>query len=190
MKKLEDQAEAAIKAQTEAKEKADSAEAIKKVAESQRKEAKEKMAQAEKELQEALATKDAEIKEADEKTNADDIPLPFPPPHPPAQSDEDSESEDEEEDDALVRKVKEATASKSPPQNEQVLDLTHDEEVEEVPKDVIPLKVSSDSLLADKSIDETLAQIDAEIAVEKAAEVSSQQSSDVQSQPAADVGES
>ncbi|THG12995.1 hypothetical protein TEA_006976 [Camellia sinensis var. sinensis] len=48
----------------------------------------------------------------------------------------------QEEDDALVRKAKEATASKSPPQNEQVLDLTQDEEVEEVPKDVIPSKLS------------------------------------------------
>ncbi|XP_028078018.1 tropomyosin beta chain-like [Camellia sinensis] len=70
LKKLEDQAEAAIKAQTEAEEKVDSTEAIRKVVESQRKEADEKMAQAEKELQEALVTKDAEIKEADEKAYA------------------------------------------------------------------------------------------------------------------------
>ena len=63
MKKLEDQAEEAIKAQTEAEVKA---EAIRKLAESQRREAEEKMAQAEKELQEALATKKAEIKDADE----------------------------------------------------------------------------------------------------------------------------
>ena len=67
MKKLEDQAEEAIKAQTEAEEKAEAAEAIRKVAESQRREAEEKKAQAEKELQKALATKEAEIKDADEK---------------------------------------------------------------------------------------------------------------------------
>ncbi|XP_028064096.1 uncharacterized protein LOC114267278 [Camellia sinensis] len=70
MKKLEDQVEVAIKAQTNAEEKAESAEAIRKVSESQRKAAEEKMAQAEKELQEALATKEVEIKDADEKAYA------------------------------------------------------------------------------------------------------------------------
>lgn len=67
MKKLEDQTEAAIKAQTDAEKKVDSAEAIRKVAKSQKREAEEKMVQAQKELQEALATKEAEIKDADEK---------------------------------------------------------------------------------------------------------------------------
>ncbi|XP_028113937.1 uncharacterized protein LOC114311974 [Camellia sinensis] len=67
MKKMEDQAEAVIKAQNNAEEKAEAAEAIRKVDESQKREAEERMVQAEKELQEALATKDAEIKEADEK---------------------------------------------------------------------------------------------------------------------------
>ena len=43
MKKLEDQDEAAIKAQTNAEEKAEAAEAIRKVAESQKREAEEKM---------------------------------------------------------------------------------------------------------------------------------------------------
>ncbi|XP_028067631.1 uncharacterized protein LOC114270365 [Camellia sinensis] len=69
MKKLEDQAEAASKAQQMAEEKAESAEAIRKVAEAE-KEFKSKMVQAEKELQEALATKNAEIKEVDEKAYA------------------------------------------------------------------------------------------------------------------------
>ncbi|XP_028112994.1 uncharacterized protein LOC114311132 [Camellia sinensis] len=67
MKKLEDQVEEAIKARTEAEENAEAAEAIRKVAESQRREAEEKMTQAEKELQEALATKEAEMKDAEEK---------------------------------------------------------------------------------------------------------------------------
>ncbi|XP_028124005.1 histone H1.10-like [Camellia sinensis] len=70
MKKLEDQAEAATKAQTLAEEKAEAAEAVKKVAEAQKNEAEDKATQAEKELQEALATKKAEIKEADEKAYA------------------------------------------------------------------------------------------------------------------------
>ncbi|XP_028103340.1 uncharacterized abhydrolase domain-containing protein DDB_G0269086-like [Camellia sinensis] len=73
MKKLEDQAEAATKAQTLAEEKAESAEAIKTVAESQKKEAEARAAQAEKELQEALATKEAEIKEVDEKAYAQGV---------------------------------------------------------------------------------------------------------------------
>ncbi|XP_028091795.1 caldesmon-like [Camellia sinensis] len=67
MKTLEDQAEGAIKAQNDAEEKAESAEAIKKVLEAEKREAEEKTAQAQKELQEALATKDAELQAADEK---------------------------------------------------------------------------------------------------------------------------
>ena len=70
MKKLEDQAEAATKAQQMAEEKAESAEAIKKVAEAEKKDAEVKKAQAEKELEQALATKNAEITEADEKAYA------------------------------------------------------------------------------------------------------------------------
>ncbi|XP_028086979.1 uncharacterized protein LOC114287735 [Camellia sinensis] len=112
------------------------------------------MAQVEKELQETLATKDAEIKEADEKAytqdsplrKADAIPLPFPPAQSSSQDigEFESEENDEDEDQALV---------------------------EEVPKEVIPPKVSSDSLLTDKSIDGTLAQFDAEITAKKAAEI-------------------
>ncbi|XP_028119297.1 uncharacterized protein LOC114316818 [Camellia sinensis] len=67
MKKLEDQAEATIKAQTDAEEKTESVEAIKKVLEAKKKVAEEETAQAQKELQEALAMKDAELKAADEK---------------------------------------------------------------------------------------------------------------------------
>ncbi|XP_028117941.1 uncharacterized protein LOC114315535 [Camellia sinensis] len=74
MKKLEDQAEAATKAQTLALEKAESAEAVKKVAEAEKREAEAKKAQAEKELQQALATKEAEVKEADEKAYAQGWP--------------------------------------------------------------------------------------------------------------------
>ena len=57
---------------------------------------------------------------------------------------------------------------------EQVLDLTQDEEGEEVPEDAIAEKASADVILADKSIDETLQEIDAELAAEKAADVASQ----------------
>ncbi|XP_028084311.1 flocculation protein FLO11-like [Camellia sinensis] len=131
---LEDQAEAAIKAQNVAEEKAESAKAIRKVLEAQKGEAGEKMSQVQKELQDALAIKEAEVKAADEKGY-----------------------------------------------NEGVADVTadyekQDEEGEEVPKDAIPEKASSDVPLADKSLDQTLQEIDAKLAAEKAAEMSSQQS--------------
>ena len=117
---------------------------------------------------------------------ADAIPLPFPPAQPPSQDVGESESEDgdEEEDEALVRKSKDAGGAKSPLQNEQVLDLTQDEEGDEVPKDAAYEKESADATLADKSLDDTLAEIDVELVADKAAEMSSQQSSDLQIQPA------
>ncbi|CAL5371449.1 unnamed protein product [Camellia sinensis] len=226
MKKLEDQAEAATKAQTLAEEKAEAAEAIKKVAEAQKNEAEDKATQAEKELQEALATKKAEIKEADEKAyaqgmadvteeyklqvrqacnrgfslgwmsllkrldlpadspfrNADAIPLPFPPLS-PSQAEEESGSEPEDEDDhdaeALMKKPKGDARVKSPSQIEPILDLTQDEEIEEVPKEVNIGMLSSDLLLAERSLSKTLAEIDAELAAEKAAEVFPQESAEV-----------
>ncbi|XP_028109320.1 MAP7 domain-containing protein 1-like [Camellia sinensis] len=142
------QAEAAIKAQNDAEEKANSAEAMKKLLEAEKKDVEEKMAQAQKELQEALATKDAELKAADEKGY-----------------------------------------------NEGVADVTTDYEKqvkqgEEVPKDATAGKTSADVTLADRSIDETLQEIDAELAGEKAAEVSSQQSSELQTQPSVVTKES
>ncbi|THG20904.1 hypothetical protein TEA_016945 [Camellia sinensis var. sinensis] len=135
MKKLEDQAEAATKAQTLVEEKAESAEAIRKVAEAEKRDAEDKKAQAEKELQDALSTKDAEIKAADEKAYAQDA--------------------DEEEDEALVRKSKDANGAKSPPQNEQVLDLTH-EENEDVIKETTPEQASSNVPPINRSLDQTL----------------------------------
>ncbi|KAF5932637.1 hypothetical protein HYC85_028808 [Camellia sinensis] len=209
MKKLEDQAEAATKAQQIAEEKVESAEAIRNVAEAEKIEAKDRKAQAEKELQEALATKDVEIKEADEKAyaqgmadvteeyklqdrqacnrgfslgwmslikkldlpadspfrNADGIPLPFPSPLPP------NGGEDEDEAEVLVRKSREAVGAKSPSLNEQVLDLTQDEDGDAVAKEATPEQGSSDVPQVNKSIDETLAEIDAEIAADKEAEL-------------------
>ncbi|CAL5358175.1 unnamed protein product [Camellia sinensis] len=240
MKKLEEQAEAATKAQQIAEEKAESAEAIRKVAEAEKIEAEDRKAQAEKELQEALATKDVEIKEADEKAyaqgmagvteeyklqvrqacnggfshgwmslikkldlpadspfrNADAVPLLFSPPPPPSQPEDASESEDEDggedEDEAeiLVRKPREAVGAKSHSLNEQVLDLTQAEDGDAVAKEVTPEQGSSNVPQVNKSIDETLAEIDAEIAANKEAEVSLQETSKVQIQPDADVEKS
>ncbi|XP_028077674.1 uncharacterized protein CG45076-like [Camellia sinensis] len=166
MKTLLDQADAAKKAQDEAEKKIDATEAIAKVLTAEKKEAEAKMAEAQKELQHALATTEAEIKATDEKDsplkNTDDLPLPFPPT--PSQSENDSESEEE----TLVRKNKEAVGAQFPSLNEQVVDLSQDEEGE-VSKDATPEKATSDTPIAGKSLDQTLQEIDAELTAERAA---------------------
>ncbi|XP_028127127.1 nucleolin 1-like [Camellia sinensis] len=180
MKKLENQVEAAIKAQTEAEEKAESSEAIRKVAESQRKEAEEKM---------------LNVPEDSPLRKADAIPLPFPLSPPLSQdvgeskSEDGDEDEDKDKDEALVRKSKDTDGAQSPLQKEQVLDLTQDEEGNEVPKDAAYEKVSADVPFVDKSIEETLQGIDAELMAEKVAEVASQQSSEVPAQLTVDAEE-
>ncbi|KAF5933004.1 hypothetical protein HYC85_029175 [Camellia sinensis] len=97
-----------------------------------------------------------------------------------------AQNDAEEKAESVEAIKKEAAGAKSPTQNEQVLDLTQDEEDEEVSKDAILEKASSDVPPANKSIDETLQEIDAELAAEKVAEMSSQQSFEVQTQPAAE----
>ncbi|XP_028075421.1 dynactin subunit 1-like [Camellia sinensis] len=157
IKTLSDQAEAAIKAKDKAEEKADAAEAIAKVLEAQKKEAEKKMVEAQKELQDALAIKEAEIKAADERAYAEG-------------------AADVKED--YKKQVKqEAARFKSPTPNEQVLNLTQDEEGE-VPKNDTPEKTTSDVSIADKSIDQTLKEIDAELSAKKDAENNSQMSSE------------
>ncbi|XP_028102489.1 histone H3.v1-like [Camellia sinensis] len=107
---------------------------------------------------------------------ADDIPLPFPPPPPPSHPEEESESESEDveggDDEGLIRKSKEAVGAKSPSLNEQVLDLTQDNDGDEVIKEATPEQGSSDIPQIGKSVDETLAEIDAEIAADEEAEMS------------------
>ncbi|XP_028069205.1 uncharacterized protein LOC114271767 [Camellia sinensis] len=129
------------------------------------KEAEARAAQAEKELQEALATKEAEIKEVDEKAYAqgvadvtEDYKLQV------SQAEDESESEAEDEnnndDEALVRKSKDAAEAMSFPSTEQVINLTQDEEdgeVEEVSKEAVLGQLSSDLLLAERSLDKTIA---------------------------------
>ncbi|XP_028078385.1 uncharacterized abhydrolase domain-containing protein DDB_G0269086-like [Camellia sinensis] len=211
MKKLEDQAEAATKNHTLALEKAEAAEVVKKVAEAEKREAEAQKVQAQKELQQALATKEAEVKEADEKAyaqgmadvaedyklQADAIPLPFPPPPPEgdSESEADAVDEDEEKDDgdALVRKPKDAVETKSPPPAEQVMDLTLDEEgdeVEGVPRESATGQLSSNLPLAERSVESTVAEIDAEIQAEKAAEEIPPESSEVPVPAVADAQES
>ncbi|XP_028051604.1 actin cytoskeleton-regulatory complex protein PAN1-like [Camellia sinensis] len=198
MKKLEDQAEATTKVQTLALEKAEAAEAVRKVAEAEKREAEVQKAQAKKELQQALATKEAEIKEADEKLDlptdsplrqADAIPLPFPPPPPEGGSESEAEAVDEDEE----RRPKNAAEAKSPPPAEQVMDLTLDEEgdgAEGAPKETATGQLSSNLLLVERSVESTVAEIDAEIEVEKVAEEVPPESFEVPVPAVADAEES
>ncbi|XP_028094335.1 methyl-CpG-binding domain-containing protein 10-like [Camellia sinensis] len=202
MRKLEDQAEAATKAQQMAEEKVESAEAIRKVAEAEKKEAEVKKAQAEKELQQALATKEAEVKEADEKAYAqgmtdvtEDYKLQVRQVEDESETEADAEDEDEgkNDDEALVRKPKDAAEAKSPPSAEQVMDLTLDEEGDEVgeaPKEIAIGELLPDLLLAERNLDNTLAEIDAEIEAEKVAEEVPPESSEVPVPAAANTEES
>ncbi|XP_028110927.1 methyl-CpG-binding domain-containing protein 10-like [Camellia sinensis] len=182
------QAEATIKAQQMAEEKVESAEAIKKVAEAEKKDAEVKKAQAEKELEQALATKNAEITEADEKAYAQgmtDVTEEY------KLQVKQSEAEDEDKDDgdALVRKPKHADEIQSLPQDDQILHLTHEED-EEVIKEATPEQASSDFPPAEKNLDETLAEIDAEIEAEKIAEEVPPESSKVPAPPTVNAEES
>ncbi|CAL5399479.1 unnamed protein product [Camellia sinensis] len=104
---------------------------------------------------------------------------PFPPS--PSQSKDEAKSEEEVEAEKFEKAVD--AGAKSPTLNEQVSDLTQDEE-DKVSKDAAPKKTTSDAPTAEKSINQTLQKIDAELAVEKAAEKSSQMSSEPQTGPA------
>ena len=86
-----------------------------------------------------------------------------------------------------MRKSKDAAEVKSLPQVEQILDLTQDEETEMVPMEADPVHLSSDPPLAERSLDKTLAEIDAELAAEKAAEVVSQESTEVVPQESSEI---
>ncbi|XP_028073603.1 histone transcription regulator 3 homolog [Camellia sinensis] len=110
-----------------------------------------------------------------------------------SESESEVEDEDNNDDEALVRKSKDATEAKSPRPTEQVMDLTLNEEgdeVGEVPREDVTGQLSSDLLLAERSLNKTLAEIDAELAAEKAAEVVPQESAEVQTQIALETEES
>ncbi|XP_028068297.1 uncharacterized protein LOC114270867 [Camellia sinensis] len=217
MKTSTDQAEAAKKAQDEAEEKADVAEAIAKVLAVEKKEVEAKMVEAQKQLQDALATKKAEIKAADEKAYAEEaadvrddykkqvrqacnkgytlgwmaalkelvvpedsplrqnshIVLLFPPT--PSQFEDEAEFEEEAE----AEKTVETAGAKSPTLNEQVLDLTQDEEYEAL-KGASSQKTTSDVPIAERSIDQTLQEIVAELEAKKVAEKLPQLSSGIE----------
>ncbi|XP_028092147.1 uncharacterized protein LOC114292393 [Camellia sinensis] len=203
MKALIDQDEAAKKAQDEAKEKADAAEAIAKdelraalaTKEIEIKAADEK-AYAEgaadvkedykKQVRQACykgytlgwmaALKVLAVPEDSALRNASSLALPFS--LTPSQFEDKAESEEEAEEEAKDKETEkvEAAGTKSPTLNEQFLDLTHDEE-DEVSKGASAVKTSSEAPIAEKSLDQTLKEIDVELAAEKAAEKSFQMSS-------------
>ncbi|XP_028070420.1 uncharacterized protein LOC114272901 [Camellia sinensis] len=100
--------------------------------------------------------------------NASSLVLPFP--LTPSQSEDEAEFEEVAEDKKTEKA--EAAGTKSPTLNEQVLDLTHNEE-DEVSKGASVEKTSSETSIAEKSLDQTLKEIDAKLAAEKAAEKSS-----------------
>ncbi|XP_028096141.1 enolase-phosphatase E1-like [Camellia sinensis] len=200
-------AKATKQAQDEAEEKVGAAEAVAKVLEAKKKEAEAKTAEAQAELIATLATKEAEIKAADEKEYAEEaadvredykkqvkqacnkgfilgwmaalkelavsedspllensrIVLLFPPT--PSQSENEAESEEEAEADKFEKA----------------------EEEDEISKDASPEKTTSKVPIAEKSLDQTLQEIDVELEAEKVAEKSFQLSSGAETQSVVDA---
>ena len=128
--------------------------------------------------------------------NADAIPLPFPPPPPEGGSDSVADAEDEDKEvneEALVRKPKDAVEAKSPPPTEQVMHLTLDEEgdeAEEATKETAAGQLSSNLLLIERSVESTIAEIDAEIQAGKVADEVPPESSEVPDPAVANTEES
>ncbi|GMP33153.1 hypothetical protein CsSME_00006597 [Camellia sinensis var. sinensis] len=112
--------------------------------------------------------------------NASNLVLSFP--STPSQSEDEAEFEEEAE----AEKMEEAVGAKSPTLNDQVLDLTQDEE-DEVSKGAFSQKTTSEVPIAEKSIDQTLQEIDAELEAEKVADKFSQLSSRGETQSAANA---
>ncbi|XP_028073476.1 dynactin subunit 1-like [Camellia sinensis] len=182
MKTLIDQAKVAKQAQGEAEERAETTDTIAEVLKAEKKEAEAKMIEAQAELRDALATKAAKIKAADEKIATlkelavpEDSPLrdigrlvlPFPPAS--SQSEAKAGKEEEEE------------------EGEEVEDEEAKDEEDRVSKGPFPQKTTSEVSIAEKSIDQTLQEIDAELKAKKAVEKSSQLSSEAETHLAADT---
>ncbi|XP_028074888.1 uncharacterized protein LOC114277206 [Camellia sinensis] len=211
MKSLLDQAKAAKQAQDQAEERAGTAEAVVEILKAEIKEAEVKITEAQAELRSALATKEAEIKAADEKAYVkraadvrkeykkqvrqacnkgytlgwmatlkelavvEDSPLrdegrlvvSFPPALSQSEAKgkegEAVDEAEEEDEEAEVEVDAEGSAvAKSLTLNEQVLDLTQDEE-DEVQKTTSEAEVE----ISSKSLDDTLREIDAEVEADK-----------------------
>ncbi|XP_028099777.1 uncharacterized protein LOC114299268 [Camellia sinensis] len=182
MMALMDQANAAKKAQDEAEEKVGATKAILKVFEAEKKEAEAKMIKAQKELQDALATKEVEIKVTDEKAYTKGA----------ADVKEDYKKQVRHACNkgytlGWMVALKELAVNEAEFEEEaeaEKSEKTVDDEEDEVSKDATPEKTTSDAPIAEKSLDQTLKEIDAELAAEKAIEKSSQVSSGAETQPA------
>ncbi|XP_028122716.1 neurofilament medium polypeptide-like [Camellia sinensis] len=183
---LIDKAKTAKQAQDEAKEKAGAAEAVAEVLKVEKKEAEAKTAEAQAELLAALATMDAEIKAADEKelTVPEDSPLrdagrlelPFPSASSQSEAKAGEEEEKEEGEEAEDEEAEVVGAE----------DPAGDEE-DEVSKGDSPQKTTSEVPIVEKSINQTLQEIDAELEAEKAAEKILQLSSGAETKLATDA---
>ncbi|XP_028055281.1 uncharacterized protein LOC114259459 [Camellia sinensis] len=136
-------------------------------------------------LKEALDSKKAKIKAADEKAYAEDITqlqVPFPPVSDTSEAEAKDDDEDEVEVEVVVEATTEAevdTLAKSSTLNDQVLDLTGEDE-DEVPKNTSPtkttyeVKVQAAVQAAERGLDETLLEIDAKIQVDKFAQLTTE----------------
>ncbi|CAL5442310.1 unnamed protein product [Camellia sinensis] len=117
----------------------------------------------------------------------DQLQVSFPPSL--QESDDDAEKDDAKE--KAANDDEAAVGAKSSTLNKQVLDLTQDEE-NEVSKSASPKRAISEAEVqtTEKSLDQTLLQIDAEIEVERIAEKLSQLSAEVDTQPIAEAEQS
>ncbi|XP_028070272.1 uncharacterized protein LOC114272752 [Camellia sinensis] len=174
MKMLLDQAKAAKQAQDQTKEKAEATEAVPDLLRAEAKESKAKITKAEAELREALATKAVKIKVADEKAYTEsqaNVRDAYKEQVNQACNRGLGDEADEEVTDAKDAEEEELVTDrdKSPTLNDQVLDLTHDEEEDLVYKGASPKQTTSEAEVqaAEKSLDQTLSEIDTEIVAEK-----------------------
>ncbi|XP_028073924.1 helicase SWR1-like [Camellia sinensis] len=174
---LLDQAKASKAAQDLAEEKAKKADAEAEAARADLEAVKAKIANLEAKMQAALDSKEPEVKATDEKAFEEgqaavrdqykgQLQAPFPPE--PKDSGDEVDEDDTEDDEADEVEEEAATDAKFPTLNEQI-DLTQDEEDDLVSKGVSPKPTTSEAEVqcAKRSLDQTLLEIDIEIAVEK-----------------------
>ncbi|XP_028058818.1 uncharacterized protein LOC114262639 [Camellia sinensis] len=160
---LLDQAKASKDAQNQAEKKAKMVNTEAATSKANLEAAKARVAELEVKLQKALDSKEADVKVADEKAfekgqAAVRDQYKEQPKDSGDEANEDGNADDEEEE--------AATDAKSPTLNEQVLDLTEDEEDDLASKGTSP-KPTFEVQCAEESLDQTLLEIDAEIVVEK-----------------------
>ncbi|XP_028078898.1 uncharacterized protein LOC114280721 [Camellia sinensis] len=189
-------AKVAKAAQDQAEAKVEAAEATTEAAKANVEAVKARAADFEAKLKKAIELKEAEVNTADEKAfekvqaafcdQYKDMPFP------PSLKDSEDEAEEEETEAEDANEEEEvAVGAKSLTLNDQVLDLTQDEE-DEVSKSASPKKTTSQAEVqtAKKSLDETLLKIDAKIQAEKTVKKTSQLSAKAKTPPTAKARQS